>query len=132
MGNPPESKSQSDLRDASIKLKSLMRENRFPELQTSLENLSEKVEEVAEFGSDEPTAAAVAALEKSVERLYRTSVAQTNAAPQKFQQPIFQSYSDYQKCVTSHSTATKKTICISLFVLSVANNLLSISLTLKR
>jgi hypothetical protein len=135
MDKPADPQSLMDLKAASADLRSLVLANHFPELRVPIERLSANFDQLVALvasQSTEPDAAAVSELEKSVEYLYRTSVAQTNIAPQKYQQPIFQCYSDYQKCVAHNATTAGKTVCLSMFVLSIVNSFMSISLTFKK
>jgi hypothetical protein len=120
------------LAEASDQLKLLVQQDPFPELRAPIAALSSTVESIITAGSTEPDAATIVLLEKNVENLYRASVAQTNASPQKYQQPIFQCYSDYQKCVSHNKSKSGKGLCLSLFILSIAHSLVSISVTFKK
>src|SRR5580693_7941068 len=133
MENTPQvGESSRRLAAASDQLKLLVQNDPFPELRAPIARLSMTVDNIISArSSEEPDSATIALLEKSVEELYRTSVAQTHASPQKYQQPIFQCYSDYQKCVRHNKSSGEKTLCLSLFVLSIAHNLVSVSLTVK-
>jgi hypothetical protein len=113
---------------ASEKLNSLLQLNPYPELQNSLNRLATAFEDVRKEGSPEAAPPRLADLEKGIQSLYRTSIAQTNATPQKYQQPIFQCYSDYEVCISEQQSPSGRIICMSLFVLSIADNLVSISI----
>jgi len=116
--------------DASQKLALFLRSNPFPELEGSLVNLAESLSAVKPTPGAVVESDSLVRFENSIERLYRTSSAQTNASPQKYQQPIFQCHSDYLSCVKQQKSGNGKLLCMSLFVLSLANNLLSITIKL--
>ena len=124
---PEETRLSETLPAARSKLEQLVAVNRFPELKGSIDALRDALEQL-HAGEKWTEEAAVNEATRSVSQLYRTSMSQANAAPQKFQQPVFQCYTDYEKCIAKNGTVTGKALCITLFALSLANNLLSISI----
>ena len=103
------------LAEASGQLKLLVQQAPFPELRAPIARLATTVENIVSTRSTEADEANILLLERSV-RIYRTSAAQINASPQKYQQPIFQCYSDYQKCVGHNKSKGGKALCLSMFV----------------
>jgi len=113
---------------ASNKLGQITKTGRFPELQASLDGILKAVNDLQSnkiIVDDE----SVRNASESVTRLYRISMAQANATPQEYQQPIFQCYGDYEKCLAKQTSASGKALCVTLFVLSLADNLLSLSIS---
>lgn len=115
---------------ALAQLERLTQAQRFPDLQAPLEKLQQAIG-LLHANPATPSLDAIRDADESVTRLYQTSMAQANAAPAKYQQPVFQCYSDYQKCTASAKTASGKAMCTTLFVLSLANKLLTISVSVK-
>jgi hypothetical protein len=124
---PEEMRLSETLPAARTKLEQLATATRFPELKGSIDALREALDHLLsnKTGTEET---AVDLATQSVTQLYRTSMSQANAVPQKYQQPVFQCYTDYEKCLAKQATVSGKALCVTLFVLSLADNLLSISI----
>jgi|ERR1700683_920764 len=86
---PEEMRLSETISVARSKLAQLGADNRFPDLRDSLDQLRKAIEQLGspEQGKEE---AAVTAAAQSITTLYRTSMSQANATPQKYQQPVFQ------------------------------------------
>jgi hypothetical protein len=121
---PDEVHLQDALPAARRKLEQVVQRREYPDIQASLEQLREAINQLPAEGTAEQLASAT----QSVTALYRTSMAQANAAPQKYQQPVFQCYADYQRCAAKQTATAGKALCIALFVLSLADNLLELSI----
>lgn len=128
MSERPSDLSAAILR-AGTELDLLVAKNPYPELQHSLEELASAYSQIRlDALSDQFDEASIAAVDRSIVHLGRRSAAETNAAPRGYQQPIFQSLGDYQLCAKQNKTSAAKILCVSLFILSLASNLLSISI----
>lgn len=110
------------------KLEQLARADSFPDLRASIDGLRQAIDALQSKGPTTADDDVVRKATESVTHLYRSSMTQANAAPQKYQQPVFQCYSDFQKCTAKKTAASEKALCVALFVLSLANRLLSLSI----
>lgn len=120
------------LASAATKLGDAINANVYPELQSALMHLASSVKGACDqTENDESRMAQVVALDDSIVQLYRVSQSQLNAAPQKYQQPIFQCYNDYTKCIKKKSKPAERLVCQALFALSIANCFVSITFTKK-
>jgi len=122
--NPEEQRLSETLPAARTKLEQLATVSQFHELKGSIDSLREALGDLHSDGAED----AVDVATRSVTQLYRTSMSQTNASPQKYQQPVFQCYADYERCVAKQTTVSGRALCVTLFALSLADNLLSISI----
>jgi hypothetical protein len=124
---PEEVRLSQTLPAARTKLEQLATVGRFPDLKGPIDGLREALDYLHsnERWTEED---AVNVATGSVTQLYRTSMSQANAAPQKYQQPVFQCYTDYEKCIAKQATISGKALCVTLFALSLADSLLSISI----